>query len=220
MPSKKSISKGRKIGNRKKQINKNNKYIRLFEDHLIKRGYQICEFSMLKEILNDKELHRICGDVMSSIIDGDLYDDETIKYFITDLSGKVHAMIIGHLIKNGIEDIQRCSIIRGGGEILLYYILLKYNTIDPKIGFISGGVAGAIPPIVEGVDSPEEEERKKERLKEYHHNRGARVFWDRSCWNFNYDYETVLSNSRELCELKGFTKKMWQALETPLPTSS
>ena len=217
MPSKKSISKGRKIGNRKKQINKNNKYIRLFEDHLIQRGYQICEFSMLKKIPNDKELHRICGDDMASIIDLDY--KESIKYFITDLSGKVHAMIIGHLIKNGIEDIERCSIIRGGGEILLYYMLLKYNTIDPKIGFISGGVAGAIPPIAKG-DSPEEEERKKERLKQYHHNRGARVSWDRSCWKFSYDYETVLGTSRELCELKGFSKKMWQALETPLPKSS
>ena len=210
----KSISKGRKIGNRKKHMNKNNKYIRLFEDHLIQRGYQICEFSMLKEIPNDDELFSICGDHMASIID--LNDEEPIKYFITDLSGKVHAIIIGHLIKNRIEDIERCSIIRGGGEILLYYMLLKYNIIDPKIKFISGHIAGAIPPIVEGVDSPEEEERKKERLKQYHHNRGARV--DGS--EFSYDYETVLSNSRELCDLEGFTKKMWQALETPLPTSS
>ena len=212
MPSKKSISKGRKIGNRKKQINKNNKYIRLFEDHLIQRGYQICESSMLKKKPNDKELHRICGDHMASVID---LDEGPIKYFITDLSGKVHAIIVGHLIKNGIEDIERCSIIRGGGEILLYYMLLKYNTIDPKIGFISGHIAGAIPPIVKG-DSPEEEEKKKERLKQYHRDRGAKIDGAK----FSYDYETVLSNSRELCELKGFSKKMWQALETPLPKSS
>ena len=122
-----------------KEISQNIVLTRRIEDLLISKNYFISEYDNRK--LN---LKLLCGDAVSETIGDMLYEygpngdiigknEDTIKYMITNYKGEVMTILVGYLDDDCIEDIYRCkdSKMKGinGGELLLYYVLLKYNTI-------------------------------------------------------------------------------------------
>ena len=159
--SKKSSSSSKK-SKKMTHIETNVMFIRQFEDYFLEKNHMICDYNMVLKTPTLKELTNLCGSVMDTNIQGNLEDEDQFKFVILNSRKKIVAVITGYFEKGEIVDISRCSKIPGGGEVLLYYSLLKYNTIHTT-KHLSGYIAGAIPPIKEG-DSPEVESEKKERL--------------------------------------------------------
>jgi hypothetical protein len=198
------------------RIETNVMFIRQFEDYFLEKNHMICDYNMVLKTPTLKELTNLCGSVMDTNIQGNLEDEDQFKFVILNSQKKIVAVITGHFEKGEIVDISRCSKIPGGGEVLLYYSLLKFNTFH-NTKHLSGYIAGAIPPIKEG-DSPEVEQEKKERLNEYHIGRGARVVED-SYGNreFTYSYPDILDNCDRLVNVGGL--RLLEAKRVPLPSS-
>ena len=198
------------------RIETNVMFIRQFEDYFLEKNHMICDYNMVLKTPTLKELTNLCGSVMDTNIQGNLEDEDQFKFVILNSRKKIVAVITGYFEKGEIVDISRCSKIPGGGEVLLYYSLLKFNTFH-NTKHLSGYIAGAIPPIKEG-DSPEVEQEKKERLNKYHIDRGARVSED-SYGNreFTYSYPDILDNCDRLVNVGGL--RLLEAKRVPLPSS-
>ena len=184
-----------------KEISQNLVLTRRIEDFLISKNYLISEYDNRK--INLKIL---CGDAVSETIGDMLYEDDgTIKYMITNYKGEVMTILVGYLEDDCIEDIYRCKDSRmkdmNGGEILLCYVLLKYNTIDKNIKSIKGGVAGAIPPIKKS-DSASVIKQKKDRLIKYHVDRNAILENVNGNIMFTYTLSNVITNIKKILRNK------------------
>lgn len=176
----------------------------------------ICDYKTLHQIQSEKELKKLCGDHMYSNIQGNLEDEDTFKYVIVNSRKKIVAVITGYFEDGELVDIGRCSKVPGGGEVLLYYVMLKYNNIH-NTKHLRGYISGAIPPI-EKKDSPEVKKEKKERLNKYHIDRGARVSEDSNGnREFTYSYPDILEYCDRLINLGGL--KLIEARKVPLPLS-
>ena len=190
-----------------KEISQNIVLTRRIEDLLISKNYFISEYDNRK--LN---LKLLCGDAVSETIGDMLYEygpngdikgknEDTIKYMITNYKGEVMTILVGYLDDDCIEDIYRCkdSKMKGinGGELLLYYVLLKYNTIDGNIKSIKGGVAGAIPPVKKN-DSPSVIKTKQDRLIKYHIDRNAILKDVNGNIMFTYNLDNVITNLKKI----------------------
>ena len=213
--SKKSSSSSKK-SKKMTRIETNVMFIRQFEDYFLEKNHIICDYNMVLKTPTLKELTNLCGSVMDTNIQGNLEDEDQFKFVIVNSRKKIVAVITGHFEKGEIFDISRCSKVPGGGEVLLYYTLLKYNTIH-NTKHLHGYIAGAIPPIKEG-DSPEVEQEKKERLNKYHIDRGARVEEDgNGNREFTYSYPNILDNCDRLVNVGGL--RLLEAKKVPLPSS-
>ena len=190
-----------------KEISQNIVLTRRIEDLLISKNYFISEYDNRK--LN---LKLLCGDAVSETIGDMLYEygpngdiigknEDTIKYMITNYKGEVMTILVGYLDDDCIEDIYRCKDSRmkdiNGGELLLYYVLLKYNTIDGNIKSIKGGVAGAIPPVKKN-DSPSVIKTKQDRLIKYHIDRNAILKDVNGNIMFTYNLDNVITNLKKI----------------------
>jgi len=216
--SKKSSNKSSSSKSSKKmtRIETNVMFMRQFEDYFLEKNYMICDYNILHNKPTMNELKHLCGDHMYSNIQGNLEDEDTFKYVIVNSRKNIVAVITGYFEKGELVDICRCSKVPGGGEVLLYYTLLKYNIVH-NTKHIRGYISGAIPPIKKG-DSPEVEQEKKERLNEYHIGRGARVV-EGSNGNreFTYSYPDILDNCDRLVNVGGL--RLLEAKRVPLPSS-
>ena len=194
-----------------KEISQNIVLTRRIEDFLISKNYFISEYDN-REI----NLKVLCGDAVSETIGDMLYEygdggniigknEDTIKYMITNYKGEVMTILVGYLDDDCIEDIYRCKDSRmkdiNGGELLLYYVLLKYNTIDGNIKSIKGGVAGAIPPIQKS-DSPSVIKKKQDRLMKYHVDRNAVLKNVNGNIMFTYTLTNVITNLKKILRNK------------------
>ena len=235
--NKKTKKKTFKSGSKKyKRYHDNNKMIRGLEDHLLKTNQHICDYNMVKPITDD-EIHKLCGDTMESLHE-DLKNDDvedggykTFKFVILNARKKITAVIIGHVEQNKLVDIGICSPMsktiggHSGGEILLYYALLKYNSLY-NTKRISGYIAGAIPPIEVG-DSQKEMDIKSQRLVDYHVKRKAKISIEGGNKKFTYTYDRVMDNCDDLLtgkglhlkDLKGATVQLAESLKVALPGS-
>lgn len=149
-----------------KEISNNIKLIRKLEDLLIKHNYQLITYNHRYPI----DYMKLCGEHMADSVEGMIDDDDEdiIKYAIIDRSGTVVSILIGELNETSIDDLYRCKDMTmtdiSGGEILLCYILLKYNMDNANIVTIKGGISGSIPPIDEKNDNPRLDNKNKNQL--------------------------------------------------------
>tara|TARA_B100000683_G_scaffold171278_1_gene165035 strand:+ start:472 stop:1152 length:681 start_codon:yes stop_codon:yes gene_type:complete len=198
------------------RIETNTMFIRKFEDYFLEKNHMICDYNMLHQIQGEKELKKLCGEHMYSNIQGNLEDEDTFKYVIVNSRKKIVAVITGYFEDGELVDICRCSKVPGGGEVLLYYVMLKYNNVH-NTKHLRGYISGAIPPIEKG-DSPEVEKEKKERLNKYHIDRGARVSEDSNGnREFTYSYPSILDYCDRLLNVGGL--RLIEARKVPLPLS-
>ena len=185
-------SSSKKSSKKMNRIETNIQFMRKFEDYFLEKNHIICDFNIIHLKPTEKELTKLCGEHMYLNIQGNLEDEDAFKFVILKKK-KIVAVITGHFENGELVDICRCSKVPGGGEVLLYYCLLKYNIIH-NTKHLSGYISGAIPPIKKG-DSPEVEQEKKERLNKYHINRGARVVEDSNGnREFTYSYPDIFAN--------------------------
>ena len=207
-----SSSKSSKIN----RIETNTMFIRKFEDYFLEKNHMICDYNILHQKHSEKELKKLCGEHMYSNIEGNLEDENTFKFVIINSRKNIVAVITGYFEDGELVDICRCSKVPGGGEVLLYYVMLKYNIIH-NTKHLHGYISGAIPPIKKG-DSPEVEKQKKERLNKYHIDRGARVSEDSNGnREFTYSYPSILDYCDRLINLGGL--RLMEARKVPLPLS-
>ena len=210
--SNQSLKKSKKMT----RIETNVMFLRQFEDYFLEKNHMICDYNILHFKPNEKELKKLCGDHMYSNIQGNLEDEDTFKFVIVNSGKKIVAVITGHFEDGELVDVCRCSKVPGGGEVLLYYTLLKYNTIH-NTKHLHGYISGAIPPIKKG-DSPEVEQEKKERLNDYHVKRGAKVVKDENGnREFTYSYPDILDHCDILVNMGGL--RLLEAKKVPLPSS-
>jgi hypothetical protein len=213
--SKKSSSSSKK-SKKMTRIETNVMFIRQFEDYFLEKNHMICDYNMVLKTPTLKELTNLCGSVMDTNIQGNLEDEDQFKFVILNSRKKIVAVITGYFEKGEIVDISRCSKIPGGGEVLLYYSLLKFNTFH-NTKHLSGYIAGAIPPIKEG-DSAELRTEKEQRLNDYHRKRGANVVEDgRGNREFTYSYPDILDNCDRLVNVGGL--RLLEARKARLPSS-
>jgi hypothetical protein len=190
--------------------------MRNFEDYFLEKNHMICDYNMVLKKPTMKELTWLCGDVMDSNIQGNLEEGNTFKFVILNSKKKIVAIITGYFEKGELVDISRCSKIPGGGEVLLYYSLLKFNTIH-NTKYLHGYIAGAIPPIKKG-DSSELIVEKEKILNDYHGKRGAKVFeHENGNRGFTYSYPDILDNCDILLNVGGL--RLLEAKKVPLPSS-
>lgn len=214
--SKRSSSSSSNKSSKINRIETNMMFIRKFEDYFLEKNHMICDYNTLHQIQGEKELKKLCGEHMYSNIQGNLEDEDTFKYVIINSRKKFVAVITGYFEDGELVDICRCSKVPGGGEVLLYYVMLKYNNVH-NTKHLRGYISGAIPPIEKG-DSPEVEKEKRERLNKYHIDRGARVSEDSNGnREFTYSYPSVLDYCDRLINLGGL--RLMEARKVPLPLS-
>ena len=204
------------------RIQHNLLFIRLYEDFFFQNNHIICDYNMVYNKPTKSELNNLCGGHMDEIIMGNLDDNAAFKYVILNSRKKIVSIITGYYEGNRLVDICRCSKYPGGGEVLLYYALLKFNTIY-NVKFISGYISGAIPAI-NSNDSIETQQIKKERLIQYHLNRGAKLDDELGNIKFTYTHPNIYDNCDQLLnkgelQFKKARLQLTEARTKPLPLS-
>ena len=129
-----------------------------------------------------------------------------IKYILLNNNNEVTSIFGGEIDNNNIlESSYTCSKeIPRGGLLLRFYALLQANNKNKNITKIIGGISGGIPSI-QITDNPEDIERKKEVLINYHIKNGAIVYDNNS--KFEYTIDNIKLKIPELFQIKFGGKK-------------
>ena len=158
---KKSSNSSSNKSSKMNRIETNMMFIRKFEDYFLEKNHMICDYNILHQIQSEKELKKLCGEHMYSNIQGNLEDEDTFKYVIVNSRKNIVAVITGYFEDGELVDICRCSKVPGGGEVLLYYVMLKYNNIH-NTKHLRGYISGAIPPIEKKIHPKFKKKKKKD----------------------------------------------------------
>jgi len=143
----------------------------------IKTKFKDLHFVVLKNEISDdmeitKELKRLCGD---NIEFDTTIDENSISLIVTNKkSNEIVGAFKGYISDDSqyIEDTITCANYKSLGEYMRYYALLFEKLKNEKIKYITGGICGGIPAILDG-DSYEKIIEKK--LLNYHIKRNAKI---------------------------------------------
>ena len=154
-----------------------------------------------------KYLIKICGEIIANTaIDFlDRTDDDLICYLVINEKGNIMGIFIGYLDDEQLEAAYTCSTLKGAGELLGYYALLKEYSINPQIKTIFGFATGGIPALSD-ADSKEIYMEKNLRLVNYHKKRGARIDDSHDSGNVKFEYN-VNDIIEKLTKSEGGKKK-------------